>query len=252
MLVDSHCHIHDSEFYAKGREEVYQRAIDADVTTMICVGTSEVSSAEAVEFARSHEGVFASIGVHPHDAKNGWGALRQLMRPEIIENIVAIGEVGLDYFYDNSPRNVQFEALQAQLQLAQDNNLPVIFHVREAFADFWPIFDNFTNLKGVLHSFTDDQRNLEKGFERGLYVGVNGISTFTKDQAQRDLYASIPLDRMLLETDAPFLAPITRRGKTNQPAFLAEIAEYHAALRAVDYDTVARQTTQNAKKLFGI
>lgn len=252
MYIDTHCHIHDSEFYATDRQVVYENAGNSGVSAMICVGTSEASSIEAAEYARTHENVFASLGVHPHDTSNGWMAIEHILKTQRAEKIVAIGEIGLDYFYDNSPRSVQFEALQAQLQLACEHNLPVIFHVREAFDDFWPLFDNFTGLRGVLHSFTDSQRNLEHGLERGLYVGVNGISTFTKDKAQQDMYATIPLDSLLLETDAPFLAPASRRGRPNQPAFIAEIAEYHAKARHLDVAAIARVTTHNAKTLFGL
>lgn len=256
MLTDTHCHIHDSEFYDKrGREEAYARAVAADVTTLLCVGTSEKSSVEAIQFAHGHSGAYAAIGVHPHDAQAGWNVIERVAREEAVKGerkLVAIGEIGLDYFYDNSPRNQQREALEAQLQIALDYALPVVFHVREAFDDFWSVLDNFPHVHGVLHSFTDTQANLEKGFKRGLYVGVNGISTFTKDSAQREMYASIPVERMLLETDAPFLAPMSRRGHTNQPAFIGEIAEFHAGLRNMPSDELAQVTTQNAKKLFSL
>jgi TatD DNase family protein len=158
----------------------------------------------------------------------------------------------LEYFYNHTPHNVQIKALESQIQTALDNNLPVVFHVREAFDDFWPIFDNFHAIRGVLHSFTDNQTNLDKAFERGLYVGVNGISTFTKDPEQKRLYATIPLERMLLETDAPFLSPIPHRGVANEPARVVNVAEYHARLREITIDEIARVTTHNAVSLFRI
>ena len=140
--------------------------------------------------------------------------------------------------------------LERQLQFALDAQLPVIFHVREAFADFWPIFDNFQGLSGVLHSFTDTQEQLDNGFERGLYVGVNGISTFTKNTAQQAMYRAIPLERMVLETDAPFLAPVPHRGRTNLPAYIPDIARFHADARQVSVEEIMQRTTDNAKKLF--
>lgn len=247
MLIDTHCHIHEAS-YPLNTQEVLARAHEAGVGKIICVGTSEPSSREAVAFARGRDSIFAAVGVHPHDTKDGWQAIASLAK----EGVVAIGEVGLDYFYTHSPRERQIEALESQLQTACDNHLPVIFHVREAFDDFWPIFDNFPGLTGVLHSFTDKQVNLEKALGKGLYIGVNGISIFTKDSVQQALFASIPLDSLLLETDAPFLTPPPFRGKVNEPAFVKYVAEHHAKLRDVSYEEVANSTTANADALFAL
>ena len=197
MLIDTHCHIHESS-YPLDAIEVLKRAREAGVEKLICVGTNEQSSFEAVAFATTHNNVFASIGVHPHDTKDGWSNLTDSVKLD--DKVVAIGEIGLDYFYNHSTREVQIDALQAQIELALKHDLPIIFHVREAFDDFWPIFDNFRGIRGELHSFTDTQNSLEAGLKRGLYVGVNGISTFTKDEAQRSLFHTIPLDRLRLET----------------------------------------------------
>lgn len=247
MLIDTHCHIHDAEFYdADKAEQAYERALSAGVAKMICVGTSQQSSEAAINFAATHGDAYAAIGVHPHDTKDGYGNIADLAR----QGAVAIGEIGLDYFYDHSSREVQIAALESQIQTALDNDLPIIFHVREAFDDFWPIFDNFHGIKGELHSFTDTQTNLDKGFERGLYVGVNGISTFTKDPAQQQMYAAIPLDRMLLETDAPFLTPTPYRGTINEPAFVSEVAKVHAKLRGIAPEDIAQATSANAIALF--
>ena len=267
-LIDTHCHIHESD-YPLPIDDVLKRASEAGVTKMLVVGTSEKSSEDAVQFASKHPDTFATIGVHPHDTKDGWEKIRDLVAkseslvevdkrstnnhiPIANNKIVAVGEIGLDYFYDHSPRDVQIKALESQIQTAVDNNLPIVFHVREAFDDFWPIFDKFHGLKGVLHSFTDSQENLEKAFERGLFVGVNGISTFTKSSEQQKMYANIPIERMLLETDAPFLAPASYRGSTNEPAYVVEVARHHAELRGIDVDELARVTTRNAERLFGL
>ena len=143
--------------------------------------------------------------------------------------------------------------------MAIDYNLPVSFHVRDGakgqpsvWGDFWPIFDNFPGLRGVLHSFTDTRENLEKGFSRNLYVGLNGISTFTKDQLQKELFASIPLERLLLETDAPFLTPAPFRGNINKPEYVRLVAEYWAKQRNIDFDVLSQATLHNTKELFGI
>lgn len=250
-LVDSHCHLHDTEFYPDGREDVYRRAIDAGVV-MVCVGTDVRASREAVEFAATHDHTYAVIGIHPHEAaSNSTKDIAELLKgaPQLVHGI---GEIGLDYFYDHSPRKVQIERLEEQLQLAVDYKLPVSFHVREAFEDFWAIFDNFHGIRGVLHSFTDMQTNLDRGFSRGLYVGVNGISTFTKDPAQQEMYANIPLERMLLETDAPYLTPAPLRGTMNEPSFVGRVAEHVATQRNVSLSDVVDATTANARRLFNI
>ena len=248
QLIDTHCHIHDSEFYPDSREEVYQQSREAAVF-MLCVGTDERSSVEAVAFAKTHEGTKAIVGVHPHEAKEGWASIEALVEQNR-DVIVGIGEIGLDYFYGHSPKEVQQEALRAQLALAVKHDLPVSFHVREAFDDFWPIFDEFSGVRGVLHSFTDTQENLEKGIERGLKIGVNGISTFTKEEAQQRMFTEVPLEHIVLETDAPFLTPKPFRGKMNVPAYIGRIAEHQAMQKGISLDDVIRITTDNAKVLF--
>lgn len=257
--IDSHCHVHDSEFYPDNREEVYEQSRQAGVT-MLCVGTDVRSSRQAVEFARSHEGCYAIVGIHPHEAKdNNTAEIRALLEEESLrtENselrtIIGIGEIGLDYFYEHSPPASQQRMLREQLQLAEEFDLPVSFHIREAFDDFWPILDDFPGVQGVMHSFTDTAENLEKGFERGLYVGINGISTFTKDENQQKLYRDAPLEKILLETDAPFLTPKPFRGKMNVPAYVELVAAHQAALKGVTPEEVAHHTSANAEKLFGI
>ena len=248
ILIDTHCHIHDSEFYPDSREAVYQESRDSGVE-MLCVGTSESSSMEAVAFAQAHPGTHAIVGVHPHDTKDGWGKIRDILESHR-QDIVGIGEIGLDYFYAHSPRETQLQALREQLALAVEYDLPVSFHVRDAFDDFWPIFDEFTGVRGVLHSFTDTSENLAKALSRGLLIGVNGISTFTKDPRQRKMYDELPLRHILLETDAPFLTPRPLRGKMNKPAYVELVARHHADARGMSVQEVASITTQNAKRLF--
>lgn len=245
MFVDTHCHIHEPSY--NNANEALERAHAAGVETLICVGTDNRTSREARDFANSRSNVFFSIGVHPHDAKNGYSDIIAIAK-DLPDKLVAIGEIGLDYFYNNSPRDVQIGAFEAQLQLAKDYNLPVIFHVREAFDDFWPIFNNFSGLKGVLHSFTDTTENMQKAVSEGLYIGVNGISTFARDK--QAMWDAIPLERMLLETDAPFLTPTPYRGKVNEPAFVRNVAEYHATRRGVELEHLARATSANAQTLF--
>lgn len=268
MLVDTHCHIHESN-YPLGADEVLGRARDAEVAKLICVGTDLESSVQAIKFANSHIDVFAAIGVHPHETKGledgkwnkEFGKLLHSNSQIPSSRLVAIGEIGLDYFYEHSPRDVQRAVFTAQLQMAVDHDLPVIFHVRDqavgaasssVWDDFWPIFDSFTGIRGVLHSFTDNQANLDAALSRGLYVGVNGISTFTKVSAQQQLFASIPLDNLLLETDAPFLTPHPLRGRINESAYVRYVAEHQASIRKVSFEKIAATTTANAHALFAL
>lgn len=246
MLVDTHCHIHEPYDLPIG--DVTDRAQEAGVMSMICVGTSEESSHQAVKFSRFREGIYASIGVHPHETKEGYDEIAKLAGTS--EKIVAVGEIGLDYFYTHSPRETQIAALKAQIEVALKHDLPIIFHVREAFDDFWPIFDSYQGIKGVLHSFTDSKENMQKAIEKGLYIGVNGISTFTKDETQKDMFDAIPLDRILFETDAPFLTPTPYRGKVNEPAYVKVVAEYHAQRRGISLEEISEASTQNARALF--
>ena len=252
MLIDSHCHVHDPKFFPDDREAVYARAMQADVQ-MVVIGTSEADSRQAVEFAEQHDGVWAMLGVHPHDTKHGWQMIKQLLdETAALDSVVGVGEIGLDYFYDNSPRKVQIQALEEQLHWAIERHLPVSFHVRDAYKDFWPVFDNFHGVRGVLHSFTGSRAELEQALSRGLYIGVNGISTFTKDTVQQETFRSIPLERMLLETDAPFLTPVPFRGKVNEPVYVRQVAEFHATQRGESLKTVIDSTTRNTRQLLSI
>lgn len=263
MLVDTHCHIHEPN-YSVDQVDALRRAREAGVGKMICVGTDVASSRQACEFAMHHDGVWATIGVHPHEAvtmQNGdWQPIFDELLRTSVAKLVAVGEIGLDYFYGHSPRQVQINALEAQLQLALDHALPVSFHVRDTekadegsvWQDFWPIFDNFSGLRGVLHSFTDTHANMEQALTRGLYIGVNGISTFTKDSAQQAMFDAIPLERLLLETDAPFLTPTPLRGKVNEPAYVQLVANYHASRRNMTTDQLGAATSANAHALFAI
>ncbi len=249
-FTDTHCHIHESSY--EDGQAAYSRALSAGVARMIVVGTDDVSSQEAVTFAQSHDAAWASLGLHPHDAKTGLDGVKSL--DDILRNradkIVAIGEIGLDYFYDNSPREMQINLLHAQIELAKNYDLPIIFHVREAFGDFWPIFDQYKGLRGVVHSFTDTVAHMEQAVSRGLYIGVNGIATFAKDR--QDVYREIPLGSLLLETDAPFLTPVPYRGKVNEPAFVTHVAHHIANLQSINLEELSRATEQNATQLFSI
>lgn len=262
QLVDTHCHIHDKE-YKFDIPKIFENAANQDVSTMICIGTSALDSQNAVEFAHKHPNCYATVGLHPHDAKLGEDDFEILASLANDPKVVAIGEFGLDYFYENSPKADQIKALRYQLELALSANKPCVFHVREAqkqdksatgraFADFWPIFDEFTGIRGVIHSFSSSIEDLEEALKRGLYIGLNGIMTFTKDEKQLAAAKAVPLDRLLLETDSPFLTPTPKRGTINEPSNVRLVAEFLSRLRGESITTLADTTTGNAHTLFGI
>lgn len=250
-LVDTHCHIHDQEF-SFDQDAVIESAKEADVQQMICVGTSGPDSEKAAAYVRGRAGLWASAGLHPHHAKMGEDDLETIARLAVDPKVVAIGEFGLDYYYDNSPRPDQIKSLEYQLQLALSFDKPCIFHVREAFEDFWPVFDNFSGIKGVLHSFSATSNEVNAAVQRGLYMGLNGIMTFTKNTQQLDAMKHIPLQNMVLETDSPFLTPTPLRGTINVPANVRLVAACLAEMRGESLDQLVEATTQNAHELFSL
>lgn len=267
-LVDTHCHIHTADskrgdFTVKkwheaeetSAENLLKSAKAGGVGKLICVGTGYEDSAEAVDFVQDREGCWASIGVHPHEAKQFLNEYKKLDNFNELANkpkVVAFGEVGLDYYYEHSPKHEQQKLLEMFLDLAQKKGLPVIFHIRDAFDDLWPILANFNRIKGVLHSFTSNEKNLDKAIARELYIGLNGIMTFTKDQSQLEAAKKVPLDRLLLETDAPYLSPKPLRGKICRPEYIGLTYEFLSGLRGEDKGVFTSTIAKNANKLFGI
>jgi len=280
-LFDTHCHIQSSDSQSGSAGEaatrrlwekagfpeggqLVKRAAESNVTRMICVGCDMPESKLAIDFVQDKPACWASIGIHPHEAKEyandtaKQAEFAGLLQDATAAKIVAIGECGLDYFYEHSPIGDQEAILRFQIELALKHNLPLIFHVREAFTDFWPIFDSYSGdfakkdskLLGVLHSFTDSMENMKRAVANDLCIGVNGIATFTKNSEQTDMYKNIPLSRLLLETDAPYLTPSPYRGNICEPYHTRVTAEFLAELRSESLDDLARATTQNAEILF--
>ncbi len=253
-LVDTHCHIHFPD-YALDPEEVLHAARSKGVKRAICVGCTLTDSKLGVAFARRHKNVWASVGIHPHESSvyvNDHIALQQLRELATADKVVAVGEIGLDYHYMHSPKADQKKLLRFQLDIAAEHGLPAIFHIREAFDDFWRIFDRYSGISGVVHSFSAAGRELDAIMDRGLMVGLNGIMTFTKDKAQLEAAKAVPLDKLVLETDAPFLTPTPYRGKICEPKHVRVTAEFLAELRGEDLGKLAAATTRNAKELFNL
>ena len=214
-----------------------KRAHKKGVEKIICIGTSPEDSLAARDFASRHKNVYWTYGVHPSEKNT-----KNLFKKD--EKLVAIGEVGLDYHYEGYDRNTQIRLFEQMLQLAIDNDLPVSFHIREAFDDFFPVIANFPKIRGVVHSFSDNKKNLKRILEETeFFIGVNGMATYTT-------LPTPPLERILLETDAPFLTPKPFRGIINESGYICEIAEWLSRKLAVEFEIVEQETTKNAKKLF--
>lgn len=250
-LFDSHCHIHDEQ-YEFDIPEVLSRAKSAGVEGMVCIGTSAIDSQNAVNFVLDKPNCFATVGLHPHEATLGEDDFEVLAQLVNHPKVVGIGEFGLDYYYENSPKEDQIKALRYQLELAVTSNKPCVFHIRDAFEDFWPIFDEYTGIRGVVHSFTATKKELNEALKRDLYISLNGIMTFTKNEEQLEAAKAVPLEKLILETDAPYLTPTPLRGKINEPSYVEHVAEFLSRLREESKETLSEVTTGNALSLFGI
>lgn len=251
-LFDSHAHLNDRRLMAD-IEAVLSSAADRGVGRIICPGYDMESSRRAVDIARRFDNVWATVGVHPHDATSVTDAvlaeLRELAgRPRV----VAIGEIGLDYYRNISPQPVQQSAFRAQLALAKDLGMPVVIHNRDAGADTMRILeDGLPPAGGVLHCYSEDVDYALRSIAMGLYIGIAGPVTFGKNKELRDVARAIPEDRLLVETDAPYLTPEPYRGRRrNEPAYVRVVAEKVAEVGGVDLETVARITSENTVRLF--
>jgi TatD DNase family protein len=258
-FIDSHCHIDGPEFDAD-REEVIARAHAAGVINMLNVVSGDLQSGafeRTVALAGLYESIFAAIGVHPHDAKHfdGVTAYRLSSLARQSKRVIAWGEIGLDYHYDYSPRDVQREVFRQQLRLAREINLPVVIHSREADDDTVEILRDELNgyeRAGVMHCFGGGLALARGALELGFYVSFAGNLTFKKAENLRDIARQIPLDRLLVETDCPYLTPVPFRGKRNEPARVVETARQLAELHGRKWEEMGRITSENFARLFGV
>ncbi len=260
-LIDTHAHIHFDEF-GDSLAELFARARDANVASIITVGTDDIDSKRALEFVNNDQvnklagniALFASAGIHPHEANlggDGFLSIKELTQnEEYSQTLVAIGECGLDYYKNLSTPAEQKEMLRWQIELAQECNLPLIFHVRDAWDDFFAVIKDYPSIKGVIHSFTGSENEVEKALKYQLYFGLNGIVTFTKEQHQLDAVVAMPKERIILETDCPFLAPVPLRGKINEPGYIQFTAQFVAVLRQEKLADFSRQVAINSNTLF--
>ena len=250
-MIDSHCHIDFRDFDGI-RDDVLKEAQDAGVHTIVNVGADIESSERSVSLAQRHEMVLATVGVHPHDARTlDEKAFRRLSELAAEDKVVAIGEIGLDFYRDLSPRPVQKVAFHKQMQLAVEFKLPVVIHTREAFQETLLIAAEYADLLpgGVFHCFPGDVDEALQVIKLGFVIGVGGVVTYDKSRLSR-VAAAIPLDKMILETDAPYLAPVPHRGQTNHPAYVRYVCDKVAQLRGISPAEVEKATDRTCQKLF--
>ena len=251
MIFDTHCHLDDERFH-EDREEAYLRMLENDVKYCVCVGSDMASSCRCLELANSHEGVFAACGVHPHEAKDAAeGYLDELRQMLQNEKCVALGEIGLDYYYDLSPRDVQKKVMAEQMQLAIEMDMPVIFHIRDAHGDMVDFFRSREKLpRGIIHCFSGSAETAMEYVKMGFFISFAGPVTFKNAQNLQRAAEAVPLDRLLCETDSPYLAPVPMRGKRNEPAHVRFVNQKLAELKGITEEEMARITCQNAFRLY--
>lgn len=259
MFVDSHAHIDGPEFDAD-REDVIQRAHAAGVTKILNVGTGDPHSGafeRAVELGRTHPNIYTAIGTHPHDARHYDDAAEQKTK-NLIQNgerVVAWGEIGLDFHYDNSPRDVQVDVFKRQLRAARELDLPVIIHTREAEPETIEIlkhdYDDASR-RGVFHCFSGSAELAKHALELDFMISFSGIVTFKKADELRSIARNVPLDHLLIETDCPYLTPVPHRGKRNEPAYVVEVGRCLAGLHGLPVEELAHICTENFTRFFGL
>lgn len=259
MFVDSHAHIDGPEFDAD-REEIIERAHAAGVSAILNVGTGDPHSGafeRAIELGKSHQTVYTAIGTHPHDARFYNDEAEEKTRSLIQngERVVAWGEIGLDFHYDNSPRDVQIEVFKRQLHAARELDLPVVIHTREAETETIDILKtdyDGADRRGVFHCFSGSEDLAKRALEIGFMISFSGIVTFKKADDLRNIARQVPLDRLLIETDCPYLTPVPHRGKRNEPAYVVEVARFLAALHGLEIEELGRITTENFMRFFSL
>ncbi len=259
MFIDSHAHL-DTSNYDADRAEVIARARAAGVEMMLEIAGSDIGKGSlepGLKLAEEHEFIYAAIGLHPHEASLYDAALEHtLLECSRHPKVIGWGEIGLDYHYDHSPRDVQRQVFQRQLELAIERRLPVIIHTREAEDDTIAILRESwadaggTQIGGIIHCFTSTQALADAALAMGFYISFSGVVTFKTAEELRNVARSVPMERLLIETDCPFLAPIPHRGKRNEPAFIIETARKLAELKSISLEEIARVTSDNFRRLF--
>ena len=251
MLVDSHCHLDSSDFRAE-RDAIIARARSAGVETMLTISTRLDEFGEVLAIAEAHDGIWCSVGAHPHDAKDHAAlAPQQLVALAVHPKVVGIGETGLDFHYDLSPRDIQARVFRAHIGASRETGLPLVVHARDADREVARILEEERPPPGVMHCFSSGRGLAEAALALGFYISISGIVTFHNAADLRAIVRDLPLDRLLVETDAPYLAPVPYRGKRNEPALVAATAMAVAELKGLELQHLAEMTSANFFRLFG-
>lgn len=248
--TDTHCHLNHPDLYAEWNAVLF-RAQQSGVHRMIIIGYDLESSQRGVQLAEQSDALYAAVGIHPHDAVQCNGeTLQQLRELARHPRVVAIGEIGLDFYRDLSPREAQYQAFHAQMQLAAELHLPVVIHCREAYDELLAVLSEYPAVRGALHCFSGNAEQAQRGLELGYFLGIGGVITFKSAESLREIVRAMPRNRLLLETDAPYLAPHPYRGKRNEPAYLPLIAQQVADLWGITLDALSEQTERNVEAFF--
>ncbi len=252
-MIDSHCHLADPKFNPD-LQEVIWRAKDAGVTTMVTIADSIKEGMRCIAIAEEYAGIYCTVGIHPHNAKDWSEGTQQMLRRllQSSDRVRAMGEIGLDYHYMNSPKDMQLTAFHDQLLIAKELNLPVILHCREAIGDVRVILDELRPQKLVVHCCTENWEDVKPLVDRGYMLSFTGIATYPSSDAIRMTIRECPLEQMMIETDAPYLAPVPHRGKRNEPAFVREVAKVVAGIKGKTVEEIDEATTANAVAFFGL
>jgi TatD DNase family protein len=252
MIVDTHCHL-DFDAFDEDRDDVLARAAATGVRALVLIGIHPISWRGTAQLAASYPAIVRAVGYHPTSVSNEWSAdAWDLLRDELRgDDIVALGEIGLDFYRGDDNRVGQAEAFRAQLDLARTLELPVVIHQRAAEEETLRILSEYTPCRGVMHCFGGDRDYAERCLALGMHLGIGGVATFKRSDDVRDSIAAAPLDRLVIETDAPFLAPQAHRGARNEPAYLEDVVRVIANVRGSTADAIAEATTSNAASLFG-
>lgn len=255
MLIDSHCHLDklDVSHYAGGLDELITTTHAAGVTEMLCIGVNTQQFPLMLAQVQDYEFIHASAGVHPLGVKadTDWVLLAE---QAALDKVIAVGETGLDYHYAPETKDIQLDAFMQHMRIANEVKKPLIVHSRSARQDTVELLRENANLDvgGIIHCFTEDQAMADACLDLGFYISISGIATFRNADALRDVIRHLPLDRILVETDAPYLAPVPHRGKQNEPLFVSYVAQFVAGIKGVSLDELATVTTQNFHRLFGL
>lgn len=253
MLIDSHAHLNDKRFDLD-RDYLIENLKNNGIELVVNVGADMESSRASVDLAQKYEAIYAAVGIHPHSATEmNEETLKEIEELSKGEKVVAIGEIGLDYYYDNSPRDIQRECFRTQIRLAKKLDMPIVVHTRDADADTLEILkEEKEGLRGVIHCFSSDRAQMKEYLDLGFFIAFGGPVTFKKTDELKEAAKIVPLEKLLVETDAPYLAPMPYRGKRNEPIFVKETAALIANLKGLMLDDLALQTVTNTKEIFGI